>query len=658
MTYRLLAILFALVASSPAVLAAQAPVITPEGDPSVANDTIYALAVDSADYPDEATIVLLDDGVVRYEADGTGTQTFRQVVQILKEDAVDGFEEHSFSWAPGHQNLTVNWIRVVKPDGEVISVEPSQLQDSDIPATMGNPVYSDRKVRRASLTGVAVGTIVDFSYTTEELKPFLSGDFFQPWAITMGIPARRSRLIVDVPVTLEPRILERNLDFERKETVSDGRRVYVWAANDVAKAEGEAFAADSDGVRMSVTVSSPTTWQDIAGWYHGLSHDRYELTPEVREEVVGLLTDAVTRDDTIRAVHRWVAQDIRYVSISLGLGGYQPRTPAEVLKTGFGDCKDKATMFIAALREFDITAYPVLLNSSGGVERALPSIEQFDHAIAAVKEKSGYTFVDLTSELTPYGELPYPEQGEFAIVVLPDGSAAEVMLPEDPITANRSEMRLAGALDSDGTFDGHYMETAVGAAQYGLRDMFSTPMDSTERANVMRYLATNIYDGARGDSLRGFAGKDLGTTPRMTMLVLDGKAARTSGDIRILDLPMESMSGFSNLATRMEAQKQRRFPIDAETVAGGSVGVTEIRITLPAGWHARLPQGVTAKSDFGNYESSYAQKGNELIITRRMAGSRGVLPPDRIDDLIAWFRAVGEDDVEFIVLEGSPTANR
>ena len=44
---------------------AQAPRITPNGDPSVRNDTIYRLAVNPADHPNEAYVYLLDDGVVR-----------------------------------------------------------------------------------------------------------------------------------------------------------------------------------------------------------------------------------------------------------------------------------------------------------------------------------------------------------------------------------------------------------------------------------------------------------------------------------------------------------------------------------------------------------------------------------------------------------------
>ena len=144
-------------------------------------DTLYALAVDSAKYPRESFVYLLDDGVLRFEADGRGSRTYRQVVQILKEDAIDQWAELQFSFEPRHQKLTVNWARVVMPDGTVVSDKPGISQDADIPAAMGDPSYVEQKVRRLSLPNVRPGTIVDYSYTLEELKPFRAGDFFAPW---------------------------------------------------------------------------------------------------------------------------------------------------------------------------------------------------------------------------------------------------------------------------------------------------------------------------------------------------------------------------------------------------------------------------------------------------------------------------------------------
>ena len=50
---------------------AQSPRVTPAGDPSVKSDTIYSLAVKPADYADQPYVYLLDDGIVKLEADGT-----------------------------------------------------------------------------------------------------------------------------------------------------------------------------------------------------------------------------------------------------------------------------------------------------------------------------------------------------------------------------------------------------------------------------------------------------------------------------------------------------------------------------------------------------------------------------------------------------------
>jgi len=108
------------------------------------------------------------------------------VVQVLKEDAVERWAEFSFSYEPRHERLTVNWVRVVKPDGTVLSDKPGMAQDADVPAPMNDPVYVEQKVRRMSLANVRPGTLVDYSYTVEELKPFRAGDFFAPGASIRG----------------------------------------------------------------------------------------------------------------------------------------------------------------------------------------------------------------------------------------------------------------------------------------------------------------------------------------------------------------------------------------------------------------------------------------------------------------------------------------
>ena len=328
----------------------QAPHITPAGDPSVRNDTIYKLAVNPADYADDDYVYLLDDGVLRFEPDGRGSRTYRQVVQILNQDGAEAWGEQSFSYSSGSERLTVNWIRVLKPNGDVISAQPAHEQESLAPVAFDAPVYSDEKVRRVTLSGVAPGTLVDWSYTVERVKPLVPGDYYSGWRVTTGLLTRRSRLIVDVPSSVTPRIQERNVHFKRLDVESHGRRVYTWATKDVQKIQGEPFAASPNTLSVHIDVAAPISWADLAKWYAGLSTGRYALNPALETQLAEHVKDAHTLEDSLRAVHRWVSQDFRYVSLSLGIGGYLPRMPAQVLETRYGDCKDKATLFIALAR--------------------------------------------------------------------------------------------------------------------------------------------------------------------------------------------------------------------------------------------------------------------------------------------------------------------
>ena len=129
----------ALLAAGPALAYAQAPRISSLGDPSVRPDSIYRLAVDPAKLPEQDAAFLLDDGVLRFDADGRGTRTYRQIVQILRQSAVERYQEQSFSWSPAHERLTINWIRVVRPDGSVVSAKPAHVQESDVPASTDDP---------------------------------------------------------------------------------------------------------------------------------------------------------------------------------------------------------------------------------------------------------------------------------------------------------------------------------------------------------------------------------------------------------------------------------------------------------------------------------------------------------------------------------------
>ncbi|HXO85851.1 MAG TPA: transglutaminase-like domain-containing protein, partial [Gemmatimonadales bacterium] len=415
--------------------------------------------------------------------------------------------------------------------------------------------------------------------------------------------------------------------------------------------------AAPNALSVSIDVAAPISWGELARWYAELSKGRYALSPALETQMAEQVRRAHTLEDSLRAVHRWVSQDFRYVSLSLGIGGYLPRLPAQVLETRYGDCKDKATLFIALVRHMGggLKAYPVLLSSGGGADSTLPSMSQFDHMIAAVdrpEKDGGRIYLDLTSELTPYGELPPSEEGSFALVVHDDGTFEPVVLPEGPPTANRSETQIVGELSPDGFFTGRYTEIKSGSLQYSLRSAYARAFSKDEISRMTQAIANVVFSGASGDSLRTFDGRDLQAKPIVSLTVQNAPVLSGSGSTRIFALPT-AMPNYNSLSvvSQLEQRKPRRFPIDIGRVIGPLEIVSELRMTLPKGWKADLPAAVTEQSEFGTYHAEYTQDGRELRVVRRMSGNKGTAPPERVDALIAWLRAISKDDVKFIVLQ-------
>lgn len=616
-------------------------------------DSLYSLTVNPADHPDMAYVWLLDEGKYSIEPDGRMKNTTRQVVQILKPEGADAYRERRFTWNPEHQKLTVNWMRVVKPNGEVISEKPEQVQDSDVPAEMGVPMYTAAKVKRMSLSGLEPGTILDFSITTETDAPLMPGEFFVSWRVTTPTYVVRSNLEVDFPVSMSPRINERNLDFKRAEKTQNGRRFYSWTKANVSRFRGEPYAPDSALQGMTVSVSPSFDWNAIGKWYVPIARDAYAITPPVEEKMKSVLTGARTLDDSIRRIHKWVAQDIRYVAIELGRGGYVPRNAETVVRTGFGDCKDKAMLFVAALRKIGVTGYPVLLNIYGLERKETPSLGQFNHMIAAVKRVNGYEFADLTAGNYAFGKLPRSEQGNLAVLVR-DNDSEEITLPESPSSDALIDATITGKLGEDGIFTGRYEEARRGYLEATMRDVFRNPLDSAKRLTFGRAVTGLYFDRPETDSLVAFDGKDLSAEVKVSTKITRAKMVSKVGDVNLLTNPLRPMESYSRVADAMENDNDRKLPYDMSKLTPQYTTHSVVRIKLPVGWTATLPKSEKLTGPVARYEVSYTQVGDELRIERTLAGLKGIVPASRRLEIVEQLRKMGSDDAKLIVLKGAP----
>ena len=108
---------------------------------------------------------------------------------------------------------------------------------------------------------------------------------------------RRSSFKLDVPTGFVPHIVERNLVPRRQEDEREGRHRFQWTAIDQMPLRAEPFAADSNGIAQSITVSAPGDWNGMASWYNTLARDRYVVSP-----TVGRVADSVMAASHHRAV--------------------------------------------------------------------------------------------------------------------------------------------------------------------------------------------------------------------------------------------------------------------------------------------------------------------------------------------------------------------
>ena len=154
------------------------------------------------------------------------------------------------------------------------------------------------------------------------------------------------RLVIDVPKSREVKLKTPTHQPDIQET--GDRRVYTWVVKNMQPArDNRCEDKDEDDTGPDVQLTTFTDWKQVAQWYAKLQGERMTVDDSVRKKADDLTKGADTPTEKARRLYDFVARNVRYVSISLGVGRYQPHSAADVLENGYGDCKDKHTLLSA-----------------------------------------------------------------------------------------------------------------------------------------------------------------------------------------------------------------------------------------------------------------------------------------------------------------------
>ena len=483
-----------------AILVGHLSVVTVHGgQPSPTDSGLMGLIAGTPvlqSHRDAGAVILLKEIRMTVDEQRLVTRHVRVVGRLLDDKAVSDYSQISVAFNSYYDNAFLVRARTIRGDA-VTEVSPDAVQIKTIPEAQH---YSDTRSLAFSLPGLSKGAAFEYEVRIEPKLPIIERQWvghvplhlFQYGNPPRIDPVSKSRLLVDVPDGEIFTYRGRAIRNSPRVSTQGGRTVYVWEEENLAAIPVEAHMPPPYLSTPTVYLSSLKSWTELGKWAESLFHPEADPTPEIREMARDITKGAGTEEEKIRSIFYFVEEKITYIAAGLNRGGYRPHSAGEVLKNGYGDCKDQATLMVSLLRAADIEAYPVFLDSYGfrKIDREVPSPE-FPHAIVYVRQKEGgYLWLDTTGGLTLFPFSQESNQGTLAFVV--DGKTERPVVT--PLSSPESNI---GRMTITGSFSGHDYHTlltiqAQGELNSKMKSMMRTATLDQQKDFVAAFLGTHF----------------------------------------------------------------------------------------------------------------------------------------------------------------------
>lgn len=576
---------------------------------------------------------------VHFENDGSGSREVTAVIRVQSQAAVEGLGQLIFGYSSATENLRIDYVRVRKPDGSIVNTPSSTTQDFAPEILRSAPMYSDYRQRHVSVVALQSGDILEYHVATE-VKPLAPGQFWYEHLFPKQDTVQDGTLDIDVPKSREVKLKSPKYKYVVRE--ANDRRIYHWSIQNSPEnknePKGEDDELDDPQVTPDVQLSTFVDWAQVAHWYAKLQGERVVTDEALRKKADALTQGASSPQEKARRLYNYVALNIRYVSLSFGVGRLQPHAASEVLQNGYGDCKDKHTLLQALLRAEGIKSFPALIGISRKLDAEIPSPAQFDHVITAVQlDKSGkLTWLDSTTEVAPFGLILYQLRNKQALVASDDGDAGLQRTSAESPIKNLVSLQIDGKFTETGALDGKVELSVQGDSDIPMR----AALRRVAQADFPRVLQlmSNAW-GMRGEV------SDVHLDP----IEDTTKPLRITYRLHSDDYFHIPNSGTSFAVLPVMARRsvpsvkgKAAEPLD---VGPAEERVYNARIQIPANYTLHLPSNLQIVRDWGEYRSSYTLRNGVLEAERRTVLRVNELPPSRRSDYES-FQTVANSLVE------------
>ncbi|WP_291032930.1 DUF3857 domain-containing transglutaminase family protein [Dyadobacter sp. 50-39] len=575
---------------------------------------------------DADAVVRVDEVFWDIKSQAEAVRKTRLVVTIFNETG----EEHYGNVSVGYDKFN----KVIDLSGALYDENGKlvkRLRTVDI-EDYGNGInggdISDGRVKRASFGKKSYR----YPYTIEYAHEIRTRNmmFYPNWTPEPeeGCAVEYSVFRIKAPAGFEFRYKEyHGAPAVKKSKDADGADLYEWSATDYVRKKStepyplptydrtpmvEAAAAEFEVQDYRGNFKS---WEDLSRFYYTLNAGRDVLPAGVQDEVKALVKDARTDREKIERIYKWMQGRSRYVSIQLGIGGWQTIDAATVAKTGYGDCKALTNFTLAALKVAGVPAHAALIRA-GKEARIRPDfpMSRFNHVIACALAGKDTVWLECTSPSEKPNFMGNFTGGRPALLVLPTGGKL-VMTPDykPAQNAKSSQVKVKLSETGDGAIETRAIYTGL---QHEARTQL---MQYQTKEEQEKWLVSHI--NLPSMDLRHFEfAEGLDNDPSVTeKLTLNVRNCATKTGTRLFIKP-SLMSRAFELPATSERTTDFYLPVsdynftDLDTVFYEVPASYKLETSLPA---------FQIASAFGSYELKTTYENNKLICARKVVMNGG-----------------------------------
>lgn len=440
--------------------------------------------------------------------------------------------------------------------------------------------------------------------------------------------------------------------YDKEPVMTNGKaKVYHWEVNNLAAVKKEFAAPEWQKITPTVVVGATnfeiagfkgnmSNWKEFGKFVYSLKQNRDKL-PEAVIASVHQLTDNVTDEKKkIELLYNYLQQNTRYISVQLGIGGWQPFDAQYVSQKKYGDCKALANYMFSLLKEAGIRSVYTLVKAgdySRYIYEDFPA-QQFNHVIVSVPLQKDTVWLECTSQTLPAGYLSGFTSNRFALMITEDGGYL-VKTPSYTYKDNLETKKINAVIDENGK-----LNASVSTEYKGLQqdDLFEK-INSYSKKEQLEYLKKDIdlpnYD------ITSFDYKTIRSRiPAIdeTLNLVAENYAQVSGK-RLFIQPNILSKTYLKLKDEERVQ-------DIDLMFEYCYSDTA-EITIPNGFISEaVPSPVSFENSFGKYNITYKVDGNRISMTRQFERKSGHFPASDYKELVKMYNDMYKADRGKIVL--------